>query len=64
MTFDPHPRKILHNDKGLKLIHTINEKINILENHGLDHLVIYPFTLEFSKFSAKKYIDELISSKT
>ena len=63
LTFDPHPRKILLNDQGLKLIHTINEKINILENLGLDHLVIYPFTVEFSKFSAKRYIDELLIQK-
>ena len=63
MTFDPHPRKVLLNDQGLKLIHTINEKINILESLGLDHLVIYPFTLEFSKFSAKRYIDELLVKK-
>ena len=63
LSFDPHPRKILLNDQGLKLIHTINEKINILENLGLDHLVIYPFTLEFSKFSAKRYIDELLIQK-
>ncbi len=63
LTFDPHPRKILLNDQGLKLIHTMNEKINILENLGLDHLVIYPFTLEFSKFSAKRYIDELLIQK-
>ena len=60
LTFDPHPRKVLLKDHGLKLIHTINEKINILENLGLDHLVIYPFTKEFSKFSAKRYIDELL----
>ena len=63
LTFDPHPRKILLNDQGLKLIHTVNEKINILENLGLDHLVIYPFTLEFSKFSAKRYIDDLLIQK-
>ena len=63
LTFDPHPRKILLNDQGLKLIHTINEKINILESLGLDHLVIYPFTIEFSKFSAKRYIDELLVKK-
>lgn len=63
LTFDPHPRKVLLNDQGLKLIHTINEKINILESLGLDHLVIYPFTLEFSKFSAKRYIDELLVKK-
>ena len=63
LTFDPHPRKVLLNDKELKLIHTINEKINILKDLGLDHLVIYPFTIEFSKFSAKRYIDELLIEK-
>ena len=63
LTFDPHPRKVLLNDHGLKLIHTINEKINILKKLGLDHLVIYPFTIEFSKFSAKRYIDELLIQK-
>ena len=63
LTFDPHPRKVLLNDQGLKLIHTVKEKINILEKLGLDHLVIYPFTKEFSKFSAKTYIDELLVKK-
>ena len=63
LTFDPHPRKVLVNDQGLKLIHTVKEKINILEKLGLDHLVVYPFTKEFSKFSAKTYIDELIIKK-
>jgi riboflavin kinase/FMN adenylyltransferase len=60
LTFDPHPRKVLFNDQGLKLIHNIDEKINILKNLGLDHLVIYPFTKYFSKFTAKRYIDELL----
>ena len=63
LTFDPHPRKVLLNDQCLKLIHTVKEKINILEKLGLDHLVIYPFTKEFSKFSAKTYIDELLVKK-
>ena len=63
LTFDPHPRKVLLNDQGLKLIHTVKEKINILEQLGLDHLVIYPFTIEFSKFSAKRYIDDLLIQK-
>ena len=63
LTFDPHPRKVLVNDQGLKLIHTVKEKINILEKLGLDHLVVYPFTKEFSKFSAKTYINELLVKK-
>ena len=60
LTFDPHPRKVLFKEQSLKLINTIDEKIKILSNLGLDHLVIYPFTNDFSKFSAQEYISELL----
>ena len=60
LTFDPHPRKVLFKEQSLKLINTIDEKIKILSNLGLDHLVIYPFTNDFSKFSAQEYISKLL----
>ena len=60
LTFDPHPRKVLFKEQSLKLINTIDEKIKILSHLGLDHLVIYPFTNDFSKFSAQEYISELL----
>ena len=41
LTFDPHPRLVLHpNDDTLKLISTIDEKEELLETFGLNHLVI------------------------
>ena len=63
LTFDPHPRKVLFKDRSLKLINTTDEKIKILSELGLDHLVIYPFTNDFSKFSAEEYISELLVKK-
>ena len=63
LTFDPHPRKVLFKDHYLKLINTIDEKIKILSELGLDHLVIYPFTNDFSNFSAEEYISELLVKK-
>ena len=63
LTFHPHPRKVLFNDNNIKLIHTLNEKIEVLKANGLNHLVIYPFTETFSKFSAQKYIEELLVKK-
>ena len=63
LTFDPHPRKVLFRDRKIKLINTIKEKINILSNLGLDHLVIYPFNIEFSNFSAEEYISKLLVNK-
>tara|TARA_Y100000589_G_scaffold332142_1_gene389653 strand:+ start:4917 stop:5849 length:933 start_codon:yes stop_codon:yes gene_type:complete len=63
LTFNPHPRKVLLNDQNLKLINTLEEKIIILEKFGLDHLVVHPFTKEFSKLSAREYVEELLVKK-
>ena len=63
LTFDPHPRKVLFGNRKIKLINTIKEKINILSNLGLDHLVIYPFNVEFSNLSAEEYISKLLVNK-
>ena len=63
LTFDPHPRKVLFKDRKIKLINSIDEKIKILDELGLDHLVIYPFSKEFSKYSADEYISELLVNK-
>ncbi|MBG15800.1 MAG: riboflavin biosynthesis protein RibF [Crocinitomicaceae bacterium] len=61
LTFDPHPRKVILNDNSsLKLINTIDEKINLLEKYGLDHLVIHPFTKEFSRISPTEYVRDLL----
>ena len=55
ITFDPHPRKVLEPSKPLKLINTLDEKIELLKKQGLDHLVIVPFTLQFASLSAEEY---------
>lgn len=61
LTFYPHPRLILHpNDNTLKLITTIDEKIEILESLGLDNLVLIPFSPEFAQQSAEEYIEKVL----
>jgi len=61
ITFDPHPRMVLYpDDHGLKLLNTIDEKIKLLEEAGVDYLVIIPFTKEFSKLSSLQFINEII----
>jgi riboflavin kinase/FMN adenylyltransferase len=61
LTFFPHPRMVLfpeHN--GLQLINTQQEKIDLMERAGVDHLIIYPFTKEFSRLTATEYIRDLL----
>lgn len=61
LTFFPHPRMILHpEDSNLKLISTMSEKANLLEQAGVDHLIITPFTRDFSNLSPLEYIEDFL----
>ena len=60
LTFYPHPRKVLYDDHELKLITTQNEKLNLLEKSGVDHVVVQPFTKEFSRFTSIEFIRDVL----
>ena len=54
LTFFPHPRLILHpEDQDLRLINTITEKAELLSQLGVDHLIITPFSRDFSNQTAE-----------
>lgn len=67
ITFHPHPRKVLApasgNRKPIQLINTPEEKIELLKREGLDHVVIVPFTKEFSNQSADAYVTDFLIGK-
>ncbi len=58
ITFWPHPRIVLqpHHTNSLKFLTLIDEKKEILEKTGLDHLIIIPFTEVFSRLSYRRFI--------
>lgn len=61
LTFDPHPRLILHpEDESLKLISTIDEKEELLSSFELDYLVIAQFTPEFASMDAEEYVEKIL----
>lgn len=61
ITFDPHPRNVLDPQDGqIPLLTTLSEKIRLIEQAGIDHLVVVPFTLEFSQISADEYIERFL----
>ncbi|HSZ86741.1 MAG TPA: bifunctional riboflavin kinase/FAD synthetase [Puia sp.] len=62
ITFHPHPRKII-GSKEIKLINTLGERIELLSDKKVDHLVIIPFTEIFSRQSAKEYIRDFLIKK-
>lgn len=61
ITFWPHPRMVLNQNSGdLKLLSTIDEKIELLRSFGLDYLVVIPFTKEFSKLSSFQFVNDIL----
>ena len=64
LTFFPHPRMIIHpEDQNLKMINTMYEKAALLEQLGVDHLIITPFSRDFSNQTAEDYIRDILVGK-
>lgn len=63
-TFYPHPRMVLYPEShGLKLIQTQAEKTDKLKRTGLQNLVVYPFTLDFSRLTATEFVRDILVNK-
>ncbi|MCB0777609.1 MAG: bifunctional riboflavin kinase/FAD synthetase [Chitinophagaceae bacterium] len=61
ITFHPHPRKIVSSAiLGIRLINTLEEKIELLRSMGIDHLVVVPFTDAFANQLANEYIENFL----
>ncbi len=64
LTYWPHPRLILQpEDNNLRLLTTLTEKVKLLEELGVDHLIILPFTKELSQMSSEEFIREILVEK-
>ncbi|HTM66525.1 MAG TPA: bifunctional riboflavin kinase/FAD synthetase [Flavipsychrobacter sp.] len=60
VTFEPHPRKLLFPNQPLRLITPLEDKLKLIEATGIQHIVVAPFTKEFSQLSAKEYISQFL----
>jgi len=64
ITFHPHPRKIVASAvTGIRLINTLTERIELIEQTGIDHLVVVPFTEYFANQTAEEYISDFLVDK-
>ncbi|HMW66637.1 MAG: Riboflavin biosynthesis protein RibF [Bacteroidetes bacterium ADurb.BinA245] len=64
ITFHPHPRKVVSSTiLGVRLINTNEEKLELLEQAGIDHVVVVPFTDAFANQPAEDYISNFLIDK-
>ena len=62
-TFEPHPRKVLRPDEAPGLLTTLEQKLELLEQAGIDTVIVEPFSLEFAKTPAEDFIRESLHEK-
>lgn len=60
LTFFPHPRMVLQKDTEMKQLNSVNEKLELLANLGIDNLVIHPFDKDFSRLTAEEFVIEVL----
>lgn len=60
MTFDPHPVRVLKQNGHLPLITLNEQKIELIENSGIDVLICIQFNKAFAAISAKEFIEDLL----
>lgn len=64
LTFFPHPRMILYPEEhGIELLNTIREKQVLLEQEGIDNLLILPFDATFAEISSEEFIRKILVEK-
>jgi riboflavin kinase/FMN adenylyltransferase len=59
-TFEPHPRRVLQPESGLRLLETFDQKMEVLESLGLDAVIAEPFDLDFARMTPDRFIDHCL----
>jgi riboflavin kinase/FMN adenylyltransferase len=60
ITFEPHPRKIIHPEQPLGLLTAPEQRIGLILAEGIDHIVVVPFNRDFSMLSATEYVEDFL----
>lgn len=63
ITFEPHPRITLGDAEGLRLLSLFEEKRTLLEEAGIDYMVIIPFDKAFSQLSHEEFVNDYLVSR-
>ena len=64
ITFWPHPRLVLNpTDTKLKLLNTFEERVELIKEQVIQHLLRIPFTKEFSNISSSDFIQKILVEK-
>ncbi len=59
-TFEPHPRKLLYPDRAPRLLTTLEQKLELLDQIGVDLVIVEPFTRDLATLPAERFVREVV----
>ena len=64
ISFDPHPKMVLHPERQpFYLITSLEEKIRLIADLGIDALLLIPFSLDYARMTAEAFVREILWEK-
>lgn len=63
LTFDPHPTKIVAPDRAPRLLTTLDARLSLLGQAGLDSVLVLPFTAEVARLEPASFVRDILVGK-
>lgn len=63
VTFEPHPLRVLAPEKAPPLLTSLKTRLRILEDLGVDVVVVIPFTREFGQKGPEEFVREVLGER-
>lgn len=63
ITFDPHPRAVLHPESAPPLLQTFDQKIEAFGVLGIEQTIVVRFTPEFSSIRAAEFLSDVVKDR-
>ena len=63
ITFDPHPRAVLHPESAPPLLQTFDQKVEALGVHGIEQTIVVRFTRAFAEVCAEDFLRDVVHER-
>jgi len=61
ITFDPHPKKVIHPERRpFFILAPVEEKLSLIAAAGIDTTILIPFSPEFSQTTAEEFVNDIL----
>lgn len=63
ITFDPHPRAVLHPESAPPLLQTLDQRLANFEVLGIEQAIVIPFDREFASLPAEEFLADIVRDR-